>query len=128
MRRTTLIAVSFGLLLSVLTGCDGDPDTDNGRLTVHNQSAATIQLHYDEEVERGDGAVERVRRHRELAAGQTTVIYVDTWFWDGEVTVVRHGVQRVYDLDFPVSGILTLTIRAADFARVDAVALPMGDA
>lgn len=117
------------VLLVTLAGCDFNPETDNGQVTVWNETDEAVTVRYWVEVETCCG-VDQEQREARVDAGSHRRITVDSLFWDGDVQVFYRDQQRTYDLDFNIFGFADVHVRPEDFpaaATVEELLQPLAD-
>ena len=117
-------------LCLLAAGCDYNPYTDNGQVTVKNRTDATIVVHYETEVVTDlddcdcDGEIDSVdlslfHNHSHISAGDEKTLFVDSFgLWDGSIVIEYAGQFRTYDVDFDIIGMDTIWVRQDDFVPV----------
>lgn len=115
------------LLAVVITGCDGDPNTDNGQVTVRNRTDDTITVFYKQEAasrqitsdcacETTDIVYARYDLDAHIPSHSSDTLTVDSYgWWDGDITVEYYGLYRTYDLDFNLFGFDSVEVFEEDF-------------
>ena len=104
------------VLFVILLGCDGNSKTDNGQLTVTNNTDMTITVYYLSELDNGYYQGTRTEaRETQVSSGSSRQVYVDTVFWDADVEVEYNGHMKTYDLDFDLSGRESLSVETGHF-------------
>ncbi len=112
--RRLIFTLFIVITCAVAQSCDGNIDTDNGSLTINNNTASNIIVRYDTEVD-GYGYVTIESRAVTIGPGNERRIFIDTLFWDADVEVEYNGDSKMYDIDFDLDGRERLSVEPWHF-------------
>ncbi len=116
MIRMRLILLLF--IVSFVVSCSG---TDNGELTVNNDSDRIIRVYYDQEIEISDDDEDETDvvdeyKIAEISPGESETLEIKSSItFDGYIKSSYCGILMRFDIDFNIFDQADITIRKQDF-------------
>ena len=98
-------SVLLWVLIVLLCGCsgDGNPNTDNGRVRVHNNTDDVITVDYVQELSVGEH-ISYIAKTVSIPSGESLIITIDTWLYKGEFSATYKSETEIFNVYFDLIG------------------------